>query len=153
MQQNVKLPQILMIKIWIELHKLWYFINSKIDFLKLLFFYESKLIIYASFIQNMVGVSSIITSLTHELVSLSSELVSFIFWTTKNILAMWTKKISHMDEYSTHMARILFLWMKYFIHVVEKHFHIIGEKRQGSDHKFWIFWNVELTKKNQKAFI
>jgi len=64
--------------------------------------------IYASFIQNMVGVSSIITSLTHELVSLSSELVSFIFGTRKNILAMWTKKISHINEYSTHMARILF---------------------------------------------
>ncbi len=119
MQQNVKLPQILIIKF--------------------LFFYESKLMIYASFIQNMVGVSSIITSLTHELVSLSSELVSFIFGTRKNILAMWTKKISHINEYSTHMARILFLWMKYFIHVVEKKFHIIGEKRQGSEHKFWIF--------------
>jgi hypothetical protein len=44
-----------------------------------------------------------------------------------------------MDEYSIHMARILFLWMKYFILVVEKHFHIVGEKRPGNEHKFWIF--------------
>jgi hypothetical protein len=34
--------------------------------------------------------------------------------------------------------------MKYLIHVDEQYFHIVGGKRSGIEHKFWILWTQVL---------
>jgi hypothetical protein len=41
--------------------------------------------------------------------------------------------------------------MKYFVHVDEKYFHMVSEKKARNEHQFWIFQNVELMKETKRC--
>ncbi len=54
-----------------------------------------------------------------------------------------------MDDVLLPCGLNILWWMKYFVHMNEKYFHMASEKRVGSEWEFWIFQSVELTKETK----
>jgi hypothetical protein len=59
------------------------------------------------------------------------------------------KKFIHVDDVLLPCGLNILWWMKYFVHMNEKYFHMASEKRVGSEWEFWIFQSVELTKETK----
>jgi hypothetical protein len=95
--------------------------------------------------------------------NVNGELVN-VLWTSlfqqknihKNIITMYMEIFIHMNDiFLPHGLNISSIWKKnlmdeIFCHVDEKYFHMVSEKKEGNEHKFWIFQNVELMKETKR---